>query len=212
MRFRPAAVVMVALSPFAACGARTEPDGAYEAAEASAVTTLDGGTEVGSPEPDDADEALDASSIAALDGGTETGSSLKCLGGDCESGICCASVTLDPAFVTVTSAASACSATACAMGQYQLCASDSECFEAGCVENPLGAGSNICNRACMPGDTACDLNPQGVQTCTSRYQWGATVLCSGDTPVCVNGACVECPSNTTRCLGSMVQGCDPRLA
>jgi hypothetical protein len=202
MRFLPAAVVMAALSPSAACGARTGPDGAYEAVDAGSVAVIDGG-----PEP----EAVDAGLVAALDGGTEIGSNLKCRGGDCGGGICCASVTLDPAGgLAVSSAASGCSAGPCAMGQYQLCASDSECFEAGCVESPLGAGPMICSRACTPGETQC-ANPesQGVQTCTERYQWGATVKCTGDTSVCMNGACVECTLNTTRCLGGMVQECDP---
>jgi hypothetical protein len=201
MRFSPAAVVMVALSLSAACGGRIGPDGAFETVDAGAVATIDGGTET---------EAVDAGAVAARDGGAETGSSLKCLGGDCGRGVCCASVALDPlGGLAVSSASSTCSATPCAMAQYQFCASDSECLEGGCVENPLGHGPKICNRACTPGETQCD-NPelQGVQTCTERYQWGATVPCTGDTSLCVNGACVECTLSATRCSGGMVQGCD----
>ena len=182
-------MAVIALSLSAACGGRLL-DGVYEGVDAGALGSLDSGVATGSSP-------------------TETGSSLKCMGGDCAGEICCASVTLDPAGgLAVSSAASACSATPCAMGQYQLCASDSECFEAGCVESPLGAGPNICARACTPGETQCVYLPNGVQTCTARYQW-TTMPCSGDTPECMNGACVECTLGTSQCSGDMVQNCDP---
>lgn len=181
-------IAVVALSLSAACGGRLFGL-VYEGADAGALDSLDGGIDTGS-------------SLMAT-------SNLKCMGGDCAGEFCCASVALDPAGgLFVSSAASACSATPCATGQYQLCASDSECVDAGCADNPLGAGPNICARACTPGETQCVYLPNGVQTCTARYQW-ATVPCTGDTEECMNGACVECRPGTSQCSGGMVQACDP---
>jgi hypothetical protein len=158
-------------------------------------------------------EVIDAAAMAADDGQTspEAGlapSSLKCRGGDCGNGSCCASVTLGPpsGSLTISSVTSACSESPCAMGQYQLCASDAECFQAGCVDNPLGGGK-YCNSACTPGATQC--NSSGVQTCAPNFQWGTTVPCSAATPVCLAGSCVECTPGESQCAGADVRACDP---
>jgi hypothetical protein len=160
-------------------------------------------------EPGNAAEAALIDSSTPMESGMPPGSGLKCRGGDCADGICCVDVSLSSGPPDISSATSACSPMPCAMGEYQFCASDDECIDAGCVANPLGIGPQICNWACTPGTTQCALpvSPASVQTCMLNFQWGPAVPCSGGT-VCVNGTCVACTPGATRCLGSDVQACD----
>ncbi len=54
-----------------------------------------------------------------------------------------------------------------------------------------------CGAVCTPGAVRCSGN--GVETCTSAGQWGGAVSCTGQTPLCLNGACAPCTGGTTAC-------------
>jgi hypothetical protein len=83
-----------------------------------------------------------SSSGAAVDSGGG-GIQLGCSGGDCTgTKVCCASVS----FANGLSVTSACAEGPCPSGDYQFCASSTECASGTtCGANPVGMGPDICS-------------------------------------------------------------------
>ena len=44
----------------------------------------------------------------------------------------------------------------------------------------------------------------GVETCSAAGQWGAATACTGQTPLCSNGACAPCTGGTSACSNTCV--------
>ncbi len=60
--------------------------------------------------------------------------------------------------------------------------------------------------ACTPGTHDCAGHTPDV--CNASGQWVLLTPCSGDAPLCANGACVACSPGTVSCIGNVTQVCD----
>jgi hypothetical protein len=61
--------------------------------------------------------------------------------------------------------------------------------------------------ACDPSQIVCDGGAR-LQCNADRTSFGALDTCDGGTPVCEQGACVECATASADCVGRSPRGCD----
>lgn len=80
------------------------------------------------------------------------------------------------------------------------------CGSTCCTDQTCVGGS--CQGVCAPGQTQCQGNV--AQNCSSAGRWQTATTCSGTTPICTNGACVECTVGAVQCAtdgGNGIQTC-----
>jgi len=69
------------------------------------------------------------------------------------------------------------------------------------------ASPTFSDAGCSAGTLACNL--QQPEFCTSAGTWqNVATPCSGSTPVCLAGACVQCQPASTQCSLSAVETCN----
>ncbi len=114
--------------------------------------------------------------------GNCTPASFRCDG--CVTAGCDGGQTCNPGNNTCVAAAPACGA----------CGNDWECGE-GKACNAEGACVTRCNNGTCAAGGACEANARGIEVCDTNCAAACTPACSGATPICNNGSCVQCRVN-----------------
>jgi hypothetical protein len=96
--------------------------------------------------------------------------------------------------------------------QLQTCTTKGQWGAATACANGKTCIGNACTGVCVPNATPTQCSQATPQFCNASGQWEnrAAGACSGNSPICLGGQCVECNLGDKRCNGSTPQGCSPQ--